>query len=93
MNTPRAIAELYALRGQDPGALRAGLDLLGIAAPSPVELEPALSPEEEALLAQRREARAAKNWAESDRLRDELATRGVAVKDSKDGTVSWQRTR
>ena len=30
-------------------------------------------------------ARAAKNWAESDRLRDAIAAAGWAVKDSKDG--------
>ena len=39
----------------------------------------------QALLDQRAEARKAKNWAESDRLRDEIAAKGWAVKDSKDG--------
>ena len=39
----------------------------------------------QAILDQRAEARKAKNWAESDRLRDELAARGWLVKDSKDG--------
>jgi cysteinyl-tRNA synthetase len=43
-------------------------------------------PEEiKALLDQRAEARKAKNWAESDRLRDEIAAKGWIVKDSKDG--------
>ncbi len=42
-------------------------------------------PEVEALLARRQEARAAKNWAESDRLRDEIAALGWLVKDSRDG--------
>ena len=37
------------------------------------------------LLDQRAEARKAKNWAESDRLRDEIAAAGWLVKDSKDG--------
>ena len=37
------------------------------------------------ILDQRAEARKAKNWAESDRLRDELAAMGWQVKDSKDG--------
>ena len=90
MNTPRAIAELHALRTSDPRALRGGLDLLGIAAAAPV-VDLALTLHEEALLAARREARAAKKWAESDRLRDELAALGVAIKDNKDGTVSWTR--
>ena len=43
-----------------------------------------------ALLTARFEARKAKNWAESDRIRDELAAMGVVVKDSKDGAV-WSR--
>ena len=43
-----------------------------------------------ALLTARYEARKAKNWAESDRIRDELAAMGVVVKDSKDGAV-WSR--
>ena len=32
----------------------------------------------------RRAARAAKNWAESDRIRDELAAMGIQLKDGKD---------
>ena len=38
-----------------------------------------------ALLEERAAARAAKNWAESDRLRDEIAAKGWLVKDSKEG--------
>jgi cysteinyl-tRNA synthetase len=38
-------------------------------------------------------ARAAKNWAESDRIRDELAAMGIAVKDNKDGTTTWEVAR
>jgi cysteinyl-tRNA synthetase len=38
-----------------------------------------------ALLEARKLARANKLWAESDRLRDEIAALGWAVKDSKDG--------
>ena len=39
----------------------------------------------QALVDRRAAARAAKDWAESDRLRDELAAAGWAVKDSKSG--------
>ena len=38
-----------------------------------------------ALAEQRVSARANKNWAESDKLRDEIASRGWIVQDSKDG--------
>jgi cysteinyl-tRNA synthetase len=44
-------------------------------------------------IAARLAARAAKNWAESDRIRDELAAMGVALKDNKDGTTTWEFKR
>ena len=43
-------------------------------------------PEEVIRLAEERlKARAEKNWAESDRLRDEISSLGYSIKDSKDG--------
>ncbi len=39
----------------------------------------------QALLDERAAARQAKNWAESDRLRDAIAALGWTVKDTKDG--------
>jgi cysteinyl-tRNA synthetase len=36
------------------------------------------------LIAERNAARKAKNWAEADRIRDELAAQGIALKDAKD---------
>ena len=38
-------------------------------------------------------ARHTKNWAESDRIRGELAAMGIAIKDNKDGTTSWEVKR
>lgn len=49
------------------------------------------SPEVEAKLRERREARARKDFAASDRLRDELAAMGYAIKDAKDGKVEVRR--
>ncbi|WP_371368435.1 cysteine--tRNA ligase [Pseudomonas sp. QL9] len=43
----------------------------------------------EALIQARLEARAAKNWAESDRIRDELTALGVVLEDGKGGTT-WR---
>ncbi len=43
----------------------------------------------EALIAERKAARAAKDWAASDRVRDALVAMGVSVKDNKDGTTTW----
>ena len=41
----------------------------------------------ESLIVQRTEARKAKNWAESDRIRDVLADKGIVIKDSPQGTT------
>jgi cysteinyl-tRNA synthetase len=46
-----------------------------------------------AIVAERAQARAARNWAESDRLRDQLAELGVAIKDNKDGATTWELKR
>jgi cysteinyl-tRNA synthetase len=46
----------------------------------------------EALVATRNAARRNKDFAESDRIRDELAKMGVVLKDSKDGTT-WEIAR
>ncbi len=43
-----------------------------------------------ALIEQRKQARVEKNWAESDRVRDELKDKGVILDDSRDGTT-WRR--
>jgi cysteinyl-tRNA synthetase len=50
----------------------------------------ALEPELRALLDERQAARTARDWAASDRLRDELAGRGIAVEDTRDGQ-RWRR--
>ena len=45
--------------------------------------------EVEALIAARLQARADKNWGESDRIRDQLTAMGVVLEDSKGGTT-WR---
>lgn len=44
----------------------------------------------EALIVKRNEARANKDWAESDRIRDELKARNVVLED-KQGKTTWRR--
>ena len=64
-----------------------GLDaVLGILPEPDAGLEPELA----ALLAERAAARAARDWAGSDRLRDQLAAAGIAVEDTRDGQ-RWRR--
>lgn len=44
----------------------------------------------DALIEQRERARAARNWAEADRIRDELKSAGIALEDGAGGT-GWRR--
>ncbi|MBX3526986.1 MAG: cysteine--tRNA ligase [Rhodoblastus sp.] len=65
-------------------------DLIGF------ELRPIMDqlfPEAAELIRKREEARKAKNWAESDRIRDELLAIGITLKDNKDGTTTWEVKR
>jgi len=78
LSTPDAGLALAALRDLD-----AVLGLL----PDPVD---ALAPDLVALLDARAAARAARDWAASDRLRDQLAAAGIVVEDTRDGQ-RWRR--
>ncbi len=101
LNTPKAFAALFELVRQTNASgtcSKAVLDVFrkmdtvlgviffGKAAQAEVPAEV------QALLDARAAARAAKNWAESDRLRDEIAAAGWAVKDSKDGQTVTKKT-
>jgi cysteinyl-tRNA synthetase len=68
------------------GALR-DLDVVLGLLPDPVDALPA---DLAALLDARAAARAERDWAASDRLRDELAAAGIVVEDSRDGQ-RWRR--
>ena len=93
LNTPQALSECH--RVADPGVLHASLLAMGVDATrkdasSRGVLEDAVV---QPLIDKRLTARAQKNWAESDRIRDELLTMGIALKDNKDGTTSWETKR
>lgn len=97
LNTPLAVSLLHDAR--DPSLLDAALKLIGVDVRNYArwieeEKRQAVDPQAiDALIAARLAARAAKNWAESDRIRDKLAVMGVALKDNKDGTTSWEVKR
>jgi cysteinyl-tRNA synthetase len=106
LNTPLAIAELFRLsRAKDAASLVGSLNLLGVDLNkyrSPLEkaVEGAVQKHDkiEAAIAARTAARARKDFKESDRIRDELATMGIAIKDSKDPatgepTTTWEIAR
>jgi cysteinyl-tRNA synthetase len=106
LNTPKAIAALHELRGEaargaKPAAacLKASAQLIGLLQQAPAEwaaFRPASVAIDEnkidGLIAARNAARKAKDFKESDRIRDELAKMGVVLKDTKDGT-SWEVAR
>ena len=95
MNTQRAIGAMFgALRRaqNEPNpttqwkGLHFMLNALGIELPEVVEPESVEAPAEvEGLAAQRWQARADKDWAKSDELRDQLKELGWVVKDGNDG--------
>jgi cysteinyl-tRNA synthetase len=106
LNTPQMIAALHALRGKaasghdgDRSAFAGSLRFLGFLSESVAQWESRKqqasgidASKVESLIAARTAARARKDFKESDRIRDELAAMGVAIKDSKEGT-SWEIAR
>jgi cysteinyl-tRNA synthetase len=100
LNTPKAIAEMHALRNRAGHKSLAGtLDFFGfrgdVLKAWKVARAPALTISESEIrqrIDARLAARAARNFAESDRIRDELAKLGVVLKDSREGTT-WEIAR
>jgi cysteinyl-tRNA synthetase len=80
----RALSTTDAARATD--WLRRADTVLGVLPDETDDLEPELAK----LLADRNAARAARDWAASDRLRDELAAQGISVEDTRDGQ-RWRR--
>jgi cysteinyl-tRNA synthetase len=99
LNTPQMIAALHGLRSSDLNALAASLRFLGFLSESAAQWEGRKQKTSgvdasrvNALIADRTAARARKDFKESDRIRDELAAMGIAIKDSKEGTT-WEVAR
>jgi cysteinyl-tRNA synthetase len=79
-NTPDALALMHDWRDHD--LLRRALDVFGLASLAEVDEAPS---ELHELARRRQEARAARDFAASDRLRDEIAAAGWEVRDEPDG--------
>ncbi|HEX4371313.1 MAG TPA: cysteine--tRNA ligase [Rhizomicrobium sp.] len=88
LNTPQAIASLHQA---EPLALAGGLGFLGFSnVAMRITLKPKVNVKEIAdAIALRQKARAEKNFAESDRIRDALLARGIVLKDGPQGTT-WE---
>ncbi len=105
LNTPLAIAEMDRLAGlaragdgQAGAALLAAGAMLGLLEETPEDwLKGRAGGDDgldegaiEEMIARRKQARADKDFAESDRIRDELAARGIVLEDGPEGTT-WRR--
>jgi cysteinyl-tRNA synthetase len=100
--TPRALAELWGLvRDADVPPAEAlaaaydmdrvlGLGLAEVARADAAAADPAFASWVEGLVAERAEAKKAKNWARADAIRAELAAKGVVLADGPAGTT-WTR--
>jgi cysteinyl-tRNA synthetase len=103
LNSPEALGKIFtiaktllAIPAGDPSlavhsnGLAIVLKALGLTLIAPAITETPIPDEIVALAEQRQEARLSKNWAESDRLRDELAKAGWQIKDA---AASYELTR
>ena len=103
LNTVAAVQALHALAQAahtDPAAgatFAATADLLGLL-PKKTEIDEAVAAAVDALVAMRLEMLKAKNFAEADRIRDELTAKGIQLKDGKDAATgervtTWEMKR
>jgi cysteinyl-tRNA synthetase len=91
LNTPQAIAELHRAGEME---LAGGLGLLGFSN-TQIRIEAKKALDTVAIadaIAARNSARARKDFKESDRIRDELFAKGIALKDGPNGTT-WEMKR
>jgi len=102
LNTPEALAALFTLitdlnayddrilmTSEERGAALAFLDdTNAVFAAWPHESK-CLNQDIEAMIDARKMAKTNKNWAEADRIRDELKAMGIILEDRKDGSVAW----
>jgi cysteinyl-tRNA synthetase len=106
LNTPQMIAALHLLRNSAAGGNERDRDLFaaslrhfGFLSESAAEWNSRKqqasgidAKQVDGLISDRTAARARKDFAESDRIRDQLAAMGVVIKDSKEGTT-WEIAR
>ena len=102
LSVPRALAAMSTLRNQfvqapfTGGAAAAALELLRDfdSVFAVLREEAATDTDEdariEALIAARKQARTDKDWAASDRIRDELLAENITLEDTPEGTI-WRR--
>ncbi len=98
LNMPKAMADVFEMireaeQRKDYNVLDALFDfdkVLGLSLKDYAESATESDDEIDALIAERNEARAAKNWARADEIRDILNEKGIVIEDSAQGTL-WRR--
>ncbi len=89
LNTPLALSRLSAI--EDPASLRASAWLMGLLSESADQwFRGEGDGRVESLIAARTEAKARRDFAEADRIRDELKSEGILLEDGAEGTT-WRR--
>ena len=92
LNTPKAIARLLELEGDD---LVASARLMGLFYQTPQQWFQGASGDDvswiEEQIALRKAAKAARDFAASDAIRDALKARGIVIEDKAGGEVIWRR--
>ena len=98
LNTAKSSGAGAASLGNTAGELRSLADVLGILQVPPEQWFRAGAKSDglsdvdiDARIAARLAARKARNWAESDRIRDELTAAGVILEDKPGGVTTWRR--
>ncbi|MEE9589636.1 MAG: cysteine--tRNA ligase [Hyphomicrobiaceae bacterium] len=100
LNTPKVFSEIHRLdRAGDDRAVGFAMDLLGFTGETLSNQQSEIAARKNALtgtvepmIDARNAARATKNFAEADRIRDELAEKGITLKDGPEGTT-WEVSR
>jgi cysteinyl-tRNA synthetase len=89
LNTPEAIYRLGIENSRgSAGFVSAALQMLGLAE---TQVSAEVATGVEADLARYRDARAAKDWAAADAIRDALKAEGIEISVARDGTTSWRK--
>lgn len=89
LNSPLAVSRLVAI--DDPSRLRGTAMVLGLLSESAdAWFRGDGDAQVDAMVAARAEAKARRDFAESDRIRDELAAKGILLEDGPQGTI-WRR--
>jgi len=88
----RALGGVLGFLGEDPGKFLRSAATASVMGADGAPALPGLSDAEiDTQIAARIDARKAKNWAESDRIRDALVTAGVILEDKPGGITVWRR--